>query len=272
MKIEQIVQGNRAVLHLKGEFDTFHCPAFTDAVEALAKSGAVRVALNLRLTPFLNSTALGALVKARKRLRDAGGELAIAQPSPFVKSVIEKVGLEKSIRMFPDEAQALAHLEAAPAPGKEAPKPAAPRRDPLVETRSPIEVQDAATVLFTLQETGRRKALGKEVGIGRLAAVEDDGLAFLYGGPDGKVETVRAAEIFGSEAAMRLKFWLPLYKKQGPLEVNATARAFEAQPDGAVRVRVRFGEVGPEDHRAIEQFVRDMRFLKTELKQATGKP
>ncbi|MGH7149804.1 MAG: STAS domain-containing protein [Planctomycetota bacterium] len=269
MNIEQIVQGDRAVLHLKGEFDTFHCPAFNEAVEALAKAGAVRVALNLRLTPFMNSTALGALVKARKRLREAGGELAIAHPSPFVKGVIEKVGLATSLRMFSDEAQALAHVAAAPV-AKEPAAPA-PRRDPLVETRSPIEVKDAATVLFTLDDAGRRKKLGKEVGVGRLASVDEKGLAVLYGGAEAKVDPVRAAEIFGAEATMRLKFWLPLYKKRGPLEIDSTALGFDAQPDGAVRVRVRLDGVAPEDGSAIDQFIRDMRYLKTELKQATGK-
>ena len=268
MNIEQNVQGDRAVLHLKGEFDTFHCPAFNEAVEALAKAGAVRVALNMRLTPFLNSTALGALVKARKRLREAGGELAIAQPSPFVKGVIEKVGLANSLRMFADEAQALSHVAA---PAAKEPAAPAPRRDSLAETRSPIEVKDAATVLFTLDDTGRRKKLGKEVGVGRLATVDEKGLAFLYGGADAKVDSVQAAEIFGSEATMRLKFWLPLYKKRGPLEIDSTSLGFEAQPDGAVKVRVRLDGVTPEDGQAIDQFIKDMRYLKTELKQATGK-
>ena len=49
---------NHAVLHLRGEFDTYYVSHLQDEIEALVDSGVVHVVLNLRLVKVLNSTAL----------------------------------------------------------------------------------------------------------------------------------------------------------------------------------------------------------------------
>ena len=65
--------------------------------------------LNLRLVKFINSTALGGLIKASKILTANGGQLQISRPSRFCKDIIEKVGLDRVIPVHEsDEAAAAA--------------------------------------------------------------------------------------------------------------------------------------------------------------------
>ena len=55
-------------LHLRGEFDTFYCADLEKEVAAIQKAGIPNVVLNLRWVKFINSTALGAIIKASKAL------------------------------------------------------------------------------------------------------------------------------------------------------------------------------------------------------------
>src|SRR5262245_54895463 len=88
------------VLHLRGEFDTFYCPQLQREVETLIQAGVVRVALNLRLVKFINSTALGAIIKAHKALAARGGRLVILRPSNFCRDIITKVGIDRVVELY----------------------------------------------------------------------------------------------------------------------------------------------------------------------------
>ena len=57
---------DHVVLHLRGEFDTFYCHLLDEEIAAIQKNGIHNAVLNLRLVKFINSTALGALIKASK--------------------------------------------------------------------------------------------------------------------------------------------------------------------------------------------------------------
>jgi anti-sigma B factor antagonist len=249
MNIEKVLRPDHAILHLKGEFDTIYCPVLEREIDSLVDGGIQRVALNMRLTKFINSTALGAIVKARKRLSQAGGELVISHPSPFTRDVISKVGLDKIVRVFEDDRAAIAALS-----GTE-----------------PVEVDDEASVLFFFADEGRRKKFGRPVGVGRLVAVDENGLDFVVGGGETKIDVTAAASLLGSGTSLRVKFRLPLYKRHNFFEIPSTVDSSATNKDGTLRVRARFSEIRPEDRSAIRQFAEDMRFLKGELRDATGK-
>src|SRR5687767_10454135 len=57
---------NHATLHLRGEFDTYYVRNLQEEIDALVEGGVARIVLNLRLVKFINSTALGAIIKASK--------------------------------------------------------------------------------------------------------------------------------------------------------------------------------------------------------------
>ena len=57
MKIDKSQHDDYAVLTLKGEFDTFYCPALMEEVEDLLERGVNHLILDMRLVKFINSTA-----------------------------------------------------------------------------------------------------------------------------------------------------------------------------------------------------------------------
>ena len=57
MKIDKSLHDDYATLTLKGEFDTFYCPALMEEVEDLVERGINHLILDMRLVKFINSTA-----------------------------------------------------------------------------------------------------------------------------------------------------------------------------------------------------------------------
>ena len=82
MKIDKSQHDDYATLTLKGEFDTFYCRDLLDAVEEQIERGVNHLILDMHLVKFINSTALGAVIKTHKRCRAEDGDLVVAQPSP----------------------------------------------------------------------------------------------------------------------------------------------------------------------------------------------
>ena len=119
MQITAEPREDYTILHLRGEFDTYYCPYLLQEIETLQGAGVKRIALNLRLVKFINSTALGAIIKASTTLQAAGGRLAIARPSVFVRDIMEKVGLDRVVPIFDSDEDAGRHLVAtAPVRGR----------------------------------------------------------------------------------------------------------------------------------------------------------
>ena len=103
---------DHAILHLRGEFDTYYVPHLQKEIDDLAKAGIVRVVLNLRLVKFINSTALGAIIKASKSLGAKSGKLALSRPSAFCRDIIEKVGLDRVVGVFDTDEAAVESFDA----------------------------------------------------------------------------------------------------------------------------------------------------------------
>lgn len=113
MKIQRsVLDQGVAGIHLTGEFDAFAANPFLEQVEAIVQSGVERVVVNMRLVLFVNSTAIGSLIKARKRVRGLGGDLVLSEPSPRVKGTLETLGLGSVLNIFPSDEEAITHLSA----------------------------------------------------------------------------------------------------------------------------------------------------------------
>src|SRR5690606_29200709 len=110
MKIEREINGDVAVLGMRGEFDSFVVNSFLEEVESLAANGIRSIVLDMRMVKFIMSTAIGAIVKSRKMMKEFGGDLVIAQPSGFVRDVLDSLGLTKVIQVFDENQDAVKSL------------------------------------------------------------------------------------------------------------------------------------------------------------------
>ena len=110
MKIDRKTVGNVTILAFTGEFDTFNLPTISEKLDALIQTGCTRLVFNLRLLKFVNSSALGYLIKTHRRLRELDGELVLAEPSKFFQSTIMTLGIDEIIKVFPNDDDAVKYF------------------------------------------------------------------------------------------------------------------------------------------------------------------
>lgn len=260
-----------AVLHLRGEFDTYYVPLLQEEVDGLLKAGVTRAVLNLRLVKFINSTALGAMIKAARLLEREGGKLVISRPSKFCRDILEKVGLDRVVPIFEtDEAAAAALLGGAPAPAAELER--AFEEDASTVIFSPV---DPKRIEHFIPDTGRGPtnplhghAFGSRwTGLGRMAGLDEASVRFTWNGGTADLSPFEMAQFLAIGTDWRLKFRLPLLQR-GFCEAVATVSEVEERPDG-IKVRAVFEELDPDTRASIKQYAADMAYLKEELKKAT---
>jgi anti-sigma B factor antagonist len=85
--------GTERTVLLSGEIDLASAPAVWDAIEAVIK-GATRLVVDLSAVRFIDSTGLSLLVRAHRRLREAGGDFAVRSPSEMAARVLAVTGLD----------------------------------------------------------------------------------------------------------------------------------------------------------------------------------
>jgi anti-sigma B factor antagonist len=104
------LEGDVAVVVLAGEVDLYTAPRFKDAVMHSIDDGVQRVIIDLTGATFIDSTALGVLVNAGKRLRLRQGVLAIACLAGNIRRILEITGLDGVFAICPSRAAALEAL------------------------------------------------------------------------------------------------------------------------------------------------------------------
>ena len=77
------------MLTVTGELDVASAPRLRQEVVTLASGGRTLLVIDLAGVDFLDSTGLGVLLGALKRVRSAGGDLALCRAEPQVAKVFE---------------------------------------------------------------------------------------------------------------------------------------------------------------------------------------
>lgn len=263
---------NFATLHLRGEFDTFYCTAFQNEIAAVQKAGVHRVVLNLRQVKFINSTALGTIIKVSKLLKAQGGKLVIARPSEFCREMIKKVGIDRIVPVCDtDEAAQAAVTGAAPAA---AAKPEGDAGLPDDESSVIFSPTDTNRIEHFLSQTRRFKEIVNPVhghkfgsnwrGIGRMARLDESGLHFSWNGGDTGLEVFAMGQLLSIGTELKVKFRLPLFQS-GFCEATAVVSSVEER-EGGVKIGANFTKIEERTLAAVKQYSADMKYLKDELR------
>ncbi len=104
---EQPIDGERHVLAVRGEIDLFTAPELKQVLAESIEGGRVRIIVDLTDTTFLDSTALGVLIGAVKRLRSRDGALAIVNIDENIAKTFEITGLDQVFTIVPTREEAL---------------------------------------------------------------------------------------------------------------------------------------------------------------------
>jgi anti-sigma B factor antagonist len=89
-----------SVLEVAGEIDVYTAPQLRERLIALVEGGARQVVVDLGRVEFLDSTGLGVLVGALKRLRVVGGELLLVCGQERLLKIFRITGLDRVFQLF----------------------------------------------------------------------------------------------------------------------------------------------------------------------------
>ena len=100
------------VVSPSGEIDLAVARDFGTHLVRLVEAGKTRLVLDFTKVSFLDSTALGVLLSAHRRARQAGGALAIVALDDNLRRIFELTGLDGVFQVFATRDAALLALNA----------------------------------------------------------------------------------------------------------------------------------------------------------------
>jgi anti-sigma B factor antagonist len=106
--MDTAIEADKAVLAVRGSVDLTTAPALRTRLAELIDDGHICIVVDLSDTDFLDSTGLGALVAALKRLRMKDGEIRVVATTGHVRKVFEITSLDRVFQMHESRESALA--------------------------------------------------------------------------------------------------------------------------------------------------------------------
>src|SRR3954447_2372573 len=91
---DRVVDGDTHVVAVTGEIDLFTAPEFKLRVSAPIDAGRTHVVIDLTATTFIDSSSLGVLIGAHRRLRRQGGRLVVVCTSDAIAKTFRITGLD----------------------------------------------------------------------------------------------------------------------------------------------------------------------------------
>jgi anti-sigma B factor antagonist len=101
-----------AVVSAQGELDAFTATALADAFAEAAAEGDDRLVIDLSRVSFMDSTALGLVVRVVNEIGDRGGEVRLVLPQRSARRIFEITTLDRVLPVEESRAQALQALNA----------------------------------------------------------------------------------------------------------------------------------------------------------------
>ena len=97
----------RYLLAARGELDLYTAPELKSELVRLTADGATRIVVDLRGTTFVDSTTLGVLLAAVKRLRLLDGDLALVCDDRNIRRILEITLLDRVFTLYDSVEEAL---------------------------------------------------------------------------------------------------------------------------------------------------------------------
>jgi anti-sigma B factor antagonist len=99
--------GGVNILRFEGSFDAANLEKVSEGIDALIAAGHSRFVFNLKGLGFINSSALGYIIKTKNGLEDEGGALVISEPSAQFETVITELGIDQMFDLCTSDDEAL---------------------------------------------------------------------------------------------------------------------------------------------------------------------
>jgi anti-anti-sigma factor len=107
---EERDEGGVMTLTLEGELDLATASKVREPLEREIESGTKRVVVDMLGCGFIDSTGLGVLLHAAKRLEESGGAMALVCVDDQIKRLLELTMIDRTIPVFATREEALAEI------------------------------------------------------------------------------------------------------------------------------------------------------------------
>lgn len=87
--------GPFTVIEVSGEVDVYTAPRLREVIVSAIDDGSLRLVIDVDRVEFLDSTGIGVMVGALKKVRSGGGTLDIVCTQPRVLKIFNITGLDK---------------------------------------------------------------------------------------------------------------------------------------------------------------------------------
>ena len=101
------VDSDTHIVAVTGEIDLFTAPEFKQRVSAPIDAGRSNVVVDLSATTFIDSSSLGVLIGAHRRLKLRGGSLIVACDDDAIVKTFKITGLDGVFTVVPTVGDAL---------------------------------------------------------------------------------------------------------------------------------------------------------------------
>ena len=108
---DEEIDAHTHVISLGGEIDLYTAPEFKERMVELIDAGKKHIVVDLSTATFIDSTTLGVLVGGVKRLRPAGGALALVCTDQNITKIFEITGLDRVFAIHATRDEALGSLQ-----------------------------------------------------------------------------------------------------------------------------------------------------------------
>ncbi len=259
MKLEKHRYDDVVILKFTGEFDTFNLPAFSERIDRMIAAGDNQLVLDLHLLKFINSAALGYLIKTSKSVKAGGGEVVLARPSKFIRKTLTTLGLDDVFKIFQSVEAGVSHFHTGEDVGE------------IKLEGGEYDESLTGSVPILFRPTGSPDAESLPNQVGRIVTLYEDGLLFRY---EPAAEGEDPVESFlRTGQSLKLKFRQPFAVKEYYFEMSGSVVEVNQMASGddedtpVDAVRVKYDTIKDEDRKHLEQFVRDQESWKAELSQ-----
>jgi anti-sigma B factor antagonist len=95
------LDGNTHVVAVAGEIDIFTAPEFKQRISAPIDAGRTRLIVDLSAATFIDSSSLGVLIGAHRRLKRRGGTMVVVCDNDAIVKTFRITGLDGVFRLVP---------------------------------------------------------------------------------------------------------------------------------------------------------------------------
>lgn len=104
------LKDNKQVVEIQGEIDVYTSPKVKETINSLIEQGNYFLVVNLEDVRYIDSTGLGVLIGALKRVREHDGNITLVCNNPQIKKIFNITGLVKIFGISKNEEEAIKNL------------------------------------------------------------------------------------------------------------------------------------------------------------------